>query len=418
MCKKIIAHIVFEAKTPLKVSSNRFDFFKDSVIQRDWNDLPMILGTSLCGILRKDYAYDNEDEIFGKENASKIIFSNALFLDENEKVNEDLILEKSEFLKLASRLTQRDHNSISSKGVTKNAAKFDEEIIYKGSRFKFSMEMPVNSEQDEKDFNHILDLLSKNTFRVGGGSTKGYGEIKVISIKYDIFESSSQKYIDFSSSLNENLSQEYPIKENIDDSFDHYRLLLSPEDYFIFGSSCADNEADDVNLKEQAIDYANQCLSRPLCVIPASSIKGALSHRTCFHYNKLKGNFIGSNTVVDNVESIFGSKKEQANSSKAKILIHDIFLQEAKEKVFNHVGIDRFTSGAINGALFQEKAISCNEYCLDIYLKKDIQDKEAIEAFELALCDLAKANLALGGKSTKGHGYFYGKVIKNGESIC
>ena len=50
-----IAYIIFEAKTALKVGSRNADFLQDSPIQKDWNELPMILGTSITGVLRKKF---------------------------------------------------------------------------------------------------------------------------------------------------------------------------------------------------------------------------------------------------------------------------------------------------------------------------------------------------------------------------
>ncbi len=55
MTKRHIAHIIIEADTPIKVGSNAMDFLNDSPVQRDWNGLPMILGTSIAGVLRKEF---------------------------------------------------------------------------------------------------------------------------------------------------------------------------------------------------------------------------------------------------------------------------------------------------------------------------------------------------------------------------
>jgi len=134
---KHTAHITIQADTPLKVGSNNSDFLQDAPIQKDWNGLPMILGTSIAGVLRKDFQWDTDD-IFGKENGSKIIISNALLLDEKGKVNEKLLLQKSPFLKIFDNLPLREHTAIDDKGVTKDGAKFDEEVVYKGTKFKFS----------------------------------------------------------------------------------------------------------------------------------------------------------------------------------------------------------------------------------------------------------------------------------------
>ena len=97
---------------------------------------------------------------------------------------------------------------------------------------------------------------------------------------------------------------------------------------------------------------------------------------------------------------------------------------EAKDtKVFEHVSIDRFTGGAIDSALFQEKAIAKrDEFIIEILLRNDARDdaekrafKNVLEAFETALDDVVKGRLSLGGATTKGYGFFKGKVLKYNE---
>ena len=65
MINKFIAHITFEANTALKIGSKSTDFLQDSPIQKDWNDLPMILGTSLTGVLRKEFDEESANKFFG-----------------------------------------------------------------------------------------------------------------------------------------------------------------------------------------------------------------------------------------------------------------------------------------------------------------------------------------------------------------
>jgi len=177
---RYIAHIVIEADTPLKVGSNASDFIQDSPVQKDWNGLPMILGTSIAGVLRKDFDKNIVDDIFGKDTGSKVIISNALLLDEKGKVWEEFLLQKSDFLQLFDNLPIRDHTAITDKGTAKEHAKFDEEVVYKGTRFKFSIEF---IEEAKSTFEDILNLLKNPAFRLGGGSTKGFGKLKIIEIK-------------------------------------------------------------------------------------------------------------------------------------------------------------------------------------------------------------------------------------------
>lgn len=431
-----IAHITFEAKTALKIGSKNADFLQDSPIQKDWNGLPMILGTSLTGVLRKEFEDEIAKNIFGTGDlGSKTIISNALILNEKKEVTESLLLDskKSDFLQKFIVLPIREHNAMNDKGVTIKNAKFDEEVIYKGTRFKFSIEMLNENVNDKNNFFQLLDLLSKDSFRIGAGSSKGFGQIKVIEITYDEFAVNSDEYVNLSSSLNINtkLSKTHEIKEFDDKKYIKYKLILTPDDFFMFGSGFGDDEADMTPVFEDIVDYEKQDLIKEKVLIPASSVKGAISHRTTYHYNLINKNFIKENgeNKAEVVETIFGSKKDKEKDSfKGNILISDVYLDKTSSKdtkVFDHVSIDRFTGGAIDSALFQEKTISSKEtFTLEILINKEkVEVKEndegkiALEAFEKALKDITTGMLSLGGATTKGHGIFSGKVLKNGVEI-
>ena len=429
-----IAHITFEAKTALKIGSKNADFLQDSPIQKDWNGLPMILGTSLTGVLRKEFEDEIAKNIFGTGDlGSKTIISNALILNEKKEVTESLLLDskKSDFLQKFIVLPIREHNAMNDKGVTIKNAKFDEEVIYKGTRFKFSIEMLNENVNDKNNFFQLLDLLSKDSFRIGAGSSKGFGQIKVIEITYDEFDVNSDEYVNLSNSLNINtkLSETHKIKEFDDEKYIKYKLILTPDDFFMFGSGFGDDEADMTPVFEDIVDYEKQDLIKEKVLIPASSVKGAISHRTTYHYNLINKNFIKENgeNKAEVLETIFGSKKDKEKDSfKGNILISDVYLDKTSSKdtkVFDHVSIDRFTGGAIDSALFQEKTIASKEtFILEILInenkvKEKDEGKIALEAFEKALKDITTGMLSLGGATTKGHGIFSGKVLKNGVEI-
>jgi CRISPR/Cas system CSM-associated protein Csm3 (group 7 of RAMP superfamily) len=404
------AHIVIEAESPLKVGSNNSDFLQDAPVQKDWNGLPMILGTSIAGVLRKDFQKNKVDDIFGKENGSKVIISNALLcINKEHEVCENLLFEKSEFLKIFDNLPIREHTAITNKGVAKDTSKFDEEVVYKGTRFKFSIEF---TEDDKATFNSILDLLSSSSFRLGGGSTKGFGKFNIIEIKTTTKECSS--------SLNNFDGEDYtPVKVNT--NYTVYTLKIKPDDFFMFGSGFGDDEADMTPVYEKVIDYDKNGLSEAMILIPASSIKGAIAHRTTYHYNLQNKLFVGSEDAKEDIKEVFGeakNSKKNINGTKGKLLISDCFKTKVNEKVFDHVSIDRFTGGAIDGALFQEKTITDDrEYEIEMLLENKV-DEEFVKAFESALTDITTGMLSLGGATTKGHGVFTGKVYKDGEELC
>lgn len=419
MTNRYIAHIIIEADTPLKVGSNAMDFWQDSPVQKDWNGLPMILGTSIAGVLRKEFDKNLVDDIFGKDTGSKVIISNALLLDEKGRVCEELLLRKTPFLQIFDHLPIREHTAIDDKGVTRNGAKFDEEVVYKGTRFKFSIEF---IEEDKKTFEDILNLLKNPAFRLGGGSTKGFGKFKVYDIKTAYLPLDS-----YSSSLNgSEVSTSFggEAKASLSKTHTTYILKIKPDDFFMFGSGFGDSDADMTPVFEKVVDYEKGKLSDKQVLIPASSIKGAIAHRTTYHYNRLNKLFIGNSEAKKSIASIFGeakNSKQKIDGSKGKLLISDCFkaFDETKQtKSFDHVSIDRFTGGAIEGALFQEKTISDDGegYEIEILLEK-IDDEVATKAFESALKDITTGMLSLGGATTKGHGVFNGEVLKNGVAL-
>ena len=495
--KRYLAQIVIEADSPLKIGSGDKDLFLDSPIQKDWNGLPMILGTSITGVLRHSFnlnpatengSYENDkskddksflNQLFGYQDknndkglGSRLIVSNAHLLDEDMRVNEGLLLEKSSFLKAFDNLPVREHTAITDKGVAKEHSKFDEEVIFKGTRFKFEIELigdtlnkddenitiEEHEENDNKyknNWEEIINKLNSPIFRLGGGTTKGFGKIKVISIQEKVYDLSKDEdikaYQNKSASLNVGVgASAYPEMKGAK-GYSRYNLKITPDDFFLFGSGFADDEADMTPVKEDVILWDNNKgkFSKQQILMPATSIKGALSHRTAFYYNKLVGNFADkvenkNDYIMENnkaVSEIFGiakdSPKENFNRSlehnkkylkldkvsgaKGKILISDMFkvLGKNQEKVFDHVKIDRFTGGAMDGALFQEKVVAQkDEWDIEILLKKDeINDENVIKAFELALRDITTGMLPLGGSVMKGHGVFEGKLYKNGVEI-
>ena len=458
--KRFLAHVIIEAKTPLKVGGGKNDLFYDAPVQRDFNGLPMILGTSVAGILRRAFednaGKDAANKIFGTKHegkgrsekesedenlnliGSRLIVSNALLVDENGKVCEQLLLEKSEFLRYFDILPIRDHVAIGANGAAKDAGKFDEEVVFKGTRLKFSLDLAGTKDE----FERILNLLSDPTLRLGGGSSKGLGLLGILEIKWGEFE-----LYEYTSSLNDNPHglSDFDLKGEINEKFIKYELKISPDDFFMFGSGFGDKDADQTPVLESVIDYKNERLSKRKILIPASSVKGALSHRTAFYFNKINKQFSEKAKVGNEnqaVREIFGYEKSKTeNGAKGKILLSDCFLDydEVKDtKVFEHVSIDRFTGGAIDAALFQEKAIAQRNnfeieveiepdktdkkgkkrsgFCVEILVKSNVP-KASLDAFEAALNDVIKGHLPLGGATTKGYGFFKGEVVKNGKRL-
>lgn len=437
--KRLLAHIVLEAETPLVISSGGKTALTDSAILKDINGYPYIPGSTIAGILRHCLGEDKAKDYFGLKDkrttkGSKIIFSEGKIVGLDGKVQDGIVNGDQEFERRFLRLPKRNHVRLTSKGVAKDTGKFDEEVIYKGTRFAFDIEMVASgNEEQEPIFNDVLNELGNDTFRIGGGSRSGFGKIRVIEIKkknLDLRQSSQlNEYLMMSSALNSNYDDwdSYTSTSHASAGWIKYDLTLTPVDFFSFGSGLGDNEVDATPVKESFIKWENGrgSFKDNALLIPATSLKGVLAHRVAFHYN-VKHKVFAMPTPMEDfkehttdknpaVRELFGYQDANEGQKCGACLFSDIIGEyKVKEKVFNHVKIDRFTSGAMDGALFSEKVIDVTDSHLhfktSILIRKpgiDSKDfNEAIDCLEKALSDIDSGTLPLGGASGRGHGIF------------
>lgn len=556
------ARFIIEAASPLAVGSGEKGIVVDRLIARDANGLPYIPGTSILGIIRHQMEDKNTDEalleslkdVFGQSGAkegmgSRIVFSDAQLSDTKgetavEKINGAYLAGDSEgYYSWFNRLPNRDHVRMTDKAAadTDGHGKFDEELVHKGSRFIFTICLSGN-EDDTSIWNSILGYIHSPFFRIGAGTRNGFGQIKVISCKEKCFQLDDEQelvaWLKHSNSLNDKAYtswQEYTadsaIADSLNDQYQRYTLRLKPSDFFLFGAGHGDEDADNISKTEHFIQWdtdKHAAMSDVQFLIPGSSIKGALAHRTAFHYNKSEGNtilktlrsFDGDSNALNKetfraelesysdlqelingtifdagatikeiesagsedldkitsykkifeskmeeeikrqealideafddqkiehsavweefidqlellkklnhtapvgenneaVKTLFGfAKGEQEEGQRGHVLIEDTYVpaKVCTEKVFNHVKIDRFTGGAIDGALFQEKVVRFEEEIdIDIYVDKAaLQDEAVKQALEQAMEDVKTGALPLGGQSSKGHGIFEGELF-------
>jgi len=480
---RYLARIVVEAATPLALGSGEKNLITDRLIARDISGLPYIPGTSLKGVLshsvlgeiEKKDAPESWKSVFGfqeeKEGCgSRLIVSSAYFIGLNDTVFEGITLPdwSKEFYQAYKTLPVRDHVRINDLGAAEKGAKFDEEVVYKGTRFVFELELI--GKPDEKVYweTILLNTLAKNDFRLGGGTRKGFGALKIVSILRRDFDLTNKD--DFNDYVEKSSSLSVPIKksEKFQPEADNtetitYLLTLKPDDFFLFGAGEGSEVADMIAVTEDVVEWNGNTpkIIKDNLLIPASSVKGAIAHRVAFHFNKKKGLyadlFENSAMLVAKALSMkyhlpekFDSNKKEdviklltiynpavvdlfgfsvaagdkgfvtlTDKAKGKTIISDIHKSSSKRKILNHVAIDRFTGGAIDGALFTEEVASLQDND-SIELKIVVSNKatnESIECLELALCDIVNGMLPLGGGVMRGNGCFTGEILKNGEKL-
>ncbi len=450
---RFLARIVIEAKTPLAVGSGDNNVLTDALVATDANGLPYIPGTSIAGVVR---SMINDEQlvnnVFGFQKkqdgeGSKIIFTEAKLLNELGNVMDGLspTVLANPFLKEYTSLPIRQHVRINERGTAEDKGKFDEQVVFAGSRFCFEMEMYAeNDNEDKANIKEALKQICKSSFRLGGGTRCGFGEIDIIDIKFSglNLENNLQLYLDKSSNLQESAKWQgwkpYEKSAEKDENWAEYTLILTADDFLMFGSGFGDEEVDAIPVVEKRVKWTNGKgeFTKELVLIPGTSVKGAIAHRTAFYYNKLNQRFAGEQgdnrpkvgTDNEAVVALFGKTGKDENGKekqeRGNVIISDVFAEEEDkltDKIFDHVAIDRFTGGAVNGALFNEKAFYAKEqkFIIHILVKKAVleQDTNIQKAFENALRDICNGILPLGGAVNKGYGMFSGKITCNGENL-
>lgn len=434
---RLLARIVLEATTPLAVGSGEKSILSDSLVAKDVNGLPYIPATSIAGVLRHLIGEENAKIFFGNPDkkamtGSEIIFTEAKLLGKDGKPLDGLQVDlKDEFISQYFSLPIRQHNSINESGSVRDTGKFDEQIVYKGSRFCFEIEMVSDKEKNES-FLEVLRKIYSDSFKLGSGTNCGFGELKVISCKTKSLNMDTPDdrafYAKKSSDLSKDWEGDSPTIEKDDTKTTIvYELSLTPEDFFLFGSGYGDDDADMTPVKEKTVvwESGNPSFSNYQVLIPATSVKGAIAHRTAYYYNKKCKYFVGDDRAKAGIENIavrelFGYADNDGESKKGNVSISDVFMAKGiRDKVVPHVAIDRFTGGALDGALFAEKvtyaqgtAINLIVTCIDGEYSDNV-----LLALEQSLQDVCKGLLPLGGGVNRGNGAFKGELYKNGEKI-
>ncbi len=306
---KYLARFKVETKTPLAIGSGRNGLLNERLIAKDANGLPFMPGTGLAGIVRHELEKDASLKaripgLFGfqtpgeKEGlGSRIVFSPGMLVGlDGVSVMEGLqeINYECQYFQAFKVLPQRDHVRINHLGVASKTGKFEDQLVHRGTRFVFELELE-GTEDDETIWGKILDILNHPSFRVGAGSRKGFGALQVLECRTKAFdlrlEKDFKEYMVRSSSLNEPVSNwlEYGASSGAN-TWLHYQIHLAPESFFLFGSGTRSQQADITPKKEKCFVWTmeNGPVLKEYTLIPATSIKGAISHRLAFNYNFAK----------------------------------------------------------------------------------------------------------------------------------
>lgn len=467
-----IARFVLETKTPLSISSGQADGVHDAALVRDANGLPMIPGTALAGVLRHLHArlnpHDDPDinssteRLFGYQHRdtgtpSRLSVSHGVLLDAHGQALEGLATEHAQQQRLASdpllkravdvdAAILRDRVRIAARGAAADQGLFDRTILPAGYRFAAELCLWTNAAQRE-EWPQLLALLHHPLLRLGGGTRAGLGAISVVSLHQRLFavdlkRGGRREDVTALTALKPSLTSTAGLKAwtpatpLADPQLAMATLTLKPRHFWRIGGGIdavnkqktrGDKAPKLVPKQEVRVRWNKQlgALNPGDVLIPASSIKGVLAHRSSFHAHRLAQRWAEDQTQplwetdrqhCPEAQTLFGliNDDDSDTGHVGRVVIDDTWIKasEVDVELITHNAIDRFSGGVRNRMLFTEQVVIKGQFTLQLML--DLRglsaDDPALQALQAALADLVEGRLAIGAKSSTGHGYLQGTV--------
>lgn len=468
------ATVVLETKTPLSIAAGSEDRLFDTVLARDASGLPAIPATSLKGVLRnlylRDKGKDEADKLFGfaspgsaEGQAARLDVSwgvahgsddlpaSITAPQAEEDVVDDPLLNDLRLL-AADHPVLRRRTKINSQGAAsaRERGQFDRSVIPVGTRFSVQVAMGGAQIDDARDWREILALFLHPLLRLGGATRSGLGRLAVACDEHgpriweSVYDLRKSDDVAVFALDRRRLFELRPASRAVRvrdlqapraEFADVRTIILDAESFWRIGGGVtgvleADIDAKARVLTEPVVDWsakpARVSWQKKRVVAPGAGIKGALRHRTAFHFARLKGEFADLSSAspsnfVDRspaVTALFGEARAgfgEGVGRRGRVIIDDLTLStparaDGSAARLLHNSIDRFTGGVRDRLLFDEEALFCGSLSISIAVEKALSptadDERYLRAFHLAVDDLARGWLPLGAGSRSGHGVF------------
>ncbi|HFD17050.1 MAG TPA: hypothetical protein ENJ38_12210 [Rhodospirillales bacterium] len=471
-----LARLVLEARTALSVSTGLSEGTFDTQLVRDANGLPALPATSIAGVLRHlwidAHGEASAQALFGYQDkkagqTSRLAVSWGALLDSRGRPAEGLLIgnEGGERLKdplYESVLLQadvpvtRDRVRLTHRGAAADRGKFDRSVLPAGHRF--ALELRLWSEnKDDEDWMRLLALFHHPLFRLGGATRAGLGAMALVSCHARSFDLRDREESQAFRALPHGLADREGLEDITGAAKAHGRheglrqgaLRLRARGFWRIGEGeepLINRDAQGRPLKaadllpriEEAVTWKpteDGKRTIRLCLLPGSSLKGALAHRMAFHYRRLSSAWAEEQTGGPDdarpaaLDALLGAVKNGDEEAAGKgcagaLFIDDTGIEADTGQVARlmHNAIDRFTGGVRDRVLYEEESLFGGEIevriTLDTHrfeknlkllgLQDEAETRRIRDAFRLTLDDLCQGRLALGSRTTTGNGFFDG----------
>jgi CRISPR/Cas system CSM-associated protein Csm3 (group 7 of RAMP superfamily) len=428
---KLVIHAKIVNTSPLSIGSGATDQ-SDMDILTSAKGKPYIPASSFVGCLRqsiRSLTGENLLEVWGGYDLSKSyhIKDNAIAQSEIESqsnlIVDDLEIDPSETYTIICR----DGVKISYETSTAESHhKYDYQILESQNTFDLRMEFTERAwlksilNYDIIQIAALIQFACQHDFlRLGAKSTSGFGAISLeeFNAYYLDFTNTTNSKTESPSSLwfkyidqhNQTILEQYNINSEISQLIQNkFNSGHLKKEYFTISATFKLKSSLLTHSSRHGTDNSDksQLMSRNQYLLSGKSIRGALRHRAFLieqNNTQLKG-------VTDELFGYVDKINKIAN--KSKMIIEESYISPDKVHLYlqNRVKIDRFTGGALHGALFNSEAIWASgkeAIVIKIKIFSQTTHKERLLLI-LLLKDLWLEDLAIGGEKNIGRGILTG----------
>ncbi|WP_217536097.1 RAMP superfamily CRISPR-associated protein [Vibrio metschnikovii] len=387
---RLLALIELEALSAHGVFTGHGDGTKDNQLVRDANGLPALPSSSIAGVLRHAVASTRSlaaaEDMFGfasgdQGQMSRVSVSWGFALDSKGKCYQGLTqlpdVDPVIKLLLSEQPVVRPRVRLNQYGSADDGGLFHLAFAPKGVRYRLFIEL-ANEDQDglEDDWATLCQALASPILRFGHGTHSGFGAFKCNAVKtaqYNLLNGDVINYARRTRDRNSDAGLTSIALQKWHESGVNFMFSVQAEGGLAIGGGVqsltnVENPAL-IPLRETVISWLGQqaSLSQQV-VIPGSSLKGALAHRTEFYANVLTQNWASEvNTTQQSekhelVSDIFGSASNAGDliedqGQAGKLLFEDIYIEKPVVVTQMHNKIDPLTGGTVTGALFCDEML-------------------------------------------------------------
>ncbi len=384
MKRHVYYRIEMQLASPMSIGSGRNEATDHDAV-RGKDGKPYIPASSIAGVFRHtlDGNTSLQNQIFGVINGNECRSSQIIFYDGQ------LISKGISSVRDCVKLERK---------VGVDGAKFDMEVIETGEKFVTFLEIANQNDETDHAIEEMLSKLKAGVLRLGSKTSRGYGAVKISSLKKRIFdleqEAQLDQWLDFDlyDEISWNKTEEYTIADDYD-GYTRITLQLRQN-----GAISIRQYVTDVGAEGETLpDYKHIALRDGTGIIPGSSWAGAFRSR----YLEFAGQ-----KAADSLFGYVNEKNKTDMTHRSRIVFSESMISDDFPKTMTRNSIDRFSAATKDTALYTERTSYYGKTELNILLADEVTATEkAILA--AVILDLHHGFLAVGGLTAVGRGMFH-----------